>query len=530
MKVLFWGPNSAEIISKLEEYDGDLRYLSISNWEELKASLESAEMSIMIIDIDDKLDSIQQMANELKQQFSHCLLLLSFQSLDVKQLKQLQQTVPEVNGFLKRPHQPAKLLELIQGYASQLLTDHPANMKKGGTEDIDVGASLNSLNLRPAQEVAVEEKQADKTVMSEETNRPEELAISFSYDDLEETENSAEEKTSLDNINDEKEGFALNDSTHEGEIEVHSSTQVNPLANEQSSEGDPEEAERTLELKGQGSVDSSEKDSSDIPLPEVPDHLDLESSISQQVKNASGNVETSQGDRVLDTDIGQAPPPLMELAELKKESESISRHHSEELLHLKATIESLREDREMLIKKLDEQTKGANESKYRLNGLQAELDEAKIELIFLKKRSVKEVDNLRYTTQLAQQKKDILLEKNKQLRRDVERAKGQVQFDMQKVQEREKALESQLELLKVDSENLLKNRDQKILELKRKIDTLEFDLETVSEKEKRAKEDRYLLEDRLEKVMETLRRTIGNLDEDLLAEKSEDQDKKLTEL
>ena len=142
----------------------------------------------------------------------------------------------------------------------------------------------------------------------------------------------------------------------------------------------------------------------------------------------------------------------------------------------------------------------------------------------------KEVDALRYTTQLAQEKKDILLEKNKRLKQELKMIKGRVKFDTLKIHGREKELEGQLELLKVDSENLLKNRDEKILELKRKIDTLEFDFETMVEREKRALKDKSLLEERLEQVMGVLRRTVGNLDEDLLVEKSEDLDKKLTEL
>ena len=225
---------------------------------------------------------------------------------------------------------------------------------------------------------------------------------------------------------------------------------------------------------------------------------------------------------------GQAEKSFLNLDdELKKDKESISQHHSDELLRLKVTIENLREDRDVLLKKYEDEERKSNEHRLRANRFQSEIDELKIENLFLKKRYEKELDDLRYVRKLNQEKIDVILEKNKQLKHDLSNEKNRVMFDLKKIREREKKLESQLQLLKIDSESLIKSRDELILELKGKVNTLEFDLETISQKEKESSEGKYILENRLKNVMRVLRRTIGNLDEDLLAETQDDEDKKL---
>ena len=607
MKVLFWESDSEELISRLQGHGDGFHYLGISSWEELEESLKSPEMSIVIIDIDDKFDSILSIAQKLQEQFSHCPLLLSFQSLVPKQLKQLQQKAPEVDGFLKRPHEPAKLHEMIQDYASRLLKDHPADMKQGGTEEIDVDATLNSLNQQ-----GEEQEEGTKFL---EAYGDEKTSISFGDSGTEEGQGDGKERPPSDNLGptkgveidissqvsfetkdeqspgrdatkvfeahgDESTSVSFSyDGTEEGQgdgkegppsddlgptkgVDLDISSQVSFETKDEQSPG--RDATKVFEAHGdestsisfsydgteEGQGDEKERSPSDDLAPTEGGEIDISSQVSFETKDeqspeSGGKADEDQGgessliltgaqgagsseEESIGTDLN--PPSLTNITELKKESESISQHHSDELLRLKASIQNLREDRGRLVKKLEDWEKEGHESSYKLNTLQAELDEVKIELIFLKKRYGKEVDDLKYTTKLAQEKRDILMEKNKRLKQEVEVVRGRVKFDTLKIQEREKELESQLELLKMDSENLLKNRDKKILELKRKIDTLEFDFETILEREKRTKEDKSLLEDRLERIMGSLRRTVGNLDEDLLAEKGEDQDKKLTEL
>ena len=69
-----------------------------------------------------------------------------------------------------------------------------------------------------------------------------------------------------------------------------------------------------------------------------------------------------------------------------------------------------------------------------------------------------------------------------------------------------------MELLKADTETQIRNRDLKILELKRKIDTLEFDIESIQMKEQKTVDSNFAMEERMERVINTLRRAIGELE------------------
>jgi len=50
------------------------------------------------------------------------------------------------------------------------------------------------------------------------------------------------------------------------------------------------------------------------------------------------------------------------------------------------------------------------------------------------------------------------------------------------------------------------------LELKRKIDTLEFDIESIQLKERKTVDNNYAMEERMDRVINTLRRAIGELE------------------
>ncbi len=204
--------------------------------------------------------------------------------------------------------------------------------------------------------------------------------------------------------------------------------------------------------------------------------------------------------------------------------------YKEEIMKLKATIENLKSDREDLIEKNHQANQLINEFKFRLTGIQADFDEAKIELDFIRKKFEKEREDYILSRDQALERRDLLLAKNEELKKELDLQTQKVKFDVQKAKEREKVLEGQLELLKADSESLIKSRDKKILDLKRSIDSLEFDLETLSESERKSRSEKVNLEEKLNRIMSTLRRTIGSLDEEILSEKIVDRDKNLTEL
>ena len=125
-----------------------------------------------------------------------------------------------------------------------------------------------------------------------------------------------------------------------------------------------------------------------------------------------------------------------------------------------------------------------------------------------------EIEDLKYRTSLSEEKKSMSDEKAKLADMRREKLEQKVRIDFNQVKQREKELESKLELLSMDVESQVHSRDHKILELRRKIDALEFNMENASIKEQRSHDDKRKLEDRLNKIMKTLRHSIKNLEDD----------------
>ncbi|MCY4643721.1 MAG: hypothetical protein OXB88_03800 [Bacteriovoracales bacterium] len=589
MKVLFWCTDSQSVTTKLRQLKGDFEYLSVLSREELENILGEREMSLVIINGDEGPHDIQKTIGELKEEYSHCSFFISSSdSSDSQKMKRFQGEEIPIDGFLKRPYEAKKILELADKHYAQLLADDPVDMTKGGTDIIDVEATFCGDLAKKAQGGSDSSPQeGDSTEGEDETKVL--FGLSSSGQDSKPEKNSKAkniEMTSILNVEGLKEEVALEDRDDEGTVEIYTSSEIKAQDSSETEYDEEDQAKKylneesivlkeevpELDMSMNTSLFSLNDDSEELEeveekeekttllVPEDDGDLDEDALVDIGEPQGGGSEgqedlipEDSQEDgenKILlnqggedevgglpqEKEGGKEPPPFlsdtleqpdMDLAQMKRDSEDISRHYNDDLLHLKATLESLKEDRGMLQKKLSEEEKRSNELRFKLNRLQAEFDEGKIEIVFLKKKYEKELDNLNYKAKLAMEKKDILLEKNKQLHQELEMARNLRSFDTKKIREREKELEGQLELLKIDSEGLIKSRDKLILELKRKIDLLEFDFETVSKGEKKAKEDKYLLENRLDRIMETLRRAIGSIDEDILTENIEDQDKKL---
>ena len=186
-----------------------------------------------------------------------------------------------------------------------------------------------------------------------------------------------------------------------------------------------------------------------------------------------------------------------------------------ELARLQGTIRQLREEREELLKEIHELKTDSKLGDQERLGLQAELDEAKIEIQILKKRSHDEVDELKYQLRLSEEKKQIFEERSRSVQKEFDRLNQKVRIDINQVKQREKELESQLELVTMDSQSQVKSRDMKILDLKRKIDALEFNMENASIREIKSREDKEKVEERLEKIMRTLRGSLKSLESDV---------------
>lgn len=199
----------------------------------------------------------------------------------------------------------------------------------------------------------------------------------------------------------------------------------------------------------------------------------------------------------------------------REELVSVSQYAEDELLRLQGTIRQLREEREEFLKEIDTLKSELKLKDQDKTTIDAELDELKIELSILKKRHLSEMEELRYQWRLSEEKKDMYEQRAKNAQKEIDRLSSKIHIDINKVKQREKELESQLELVTMDSESKVKSRDMKILELKRKIDALEFNMENVAIREQKLKDDKVKIEERLDKIMKTLRGSIKLLEDDV---------------
>ncbi|AUN98730.1 hypothetical protein DOM21_07435 [Bacteriovorax stolpii] len=188
---------------------------------------------------------------------------------------------------------------------------------------------------------------------------------------------------------------------------------------------------------------------------------------------------------------------------------------TEDSMRFQATIRALREEREELLSQIKTLKADSKEFEQDNLTLKANLDEAKIEITILRKRHMVELEDLKYRLTMSEEKKALADEKARQAELRREKLEQKVRIDFNQVKQREKELESKLELLSMDVDSQVQSRDQKILELRRKIDALEFNMENASIKEQKSLEDKRKLEDRLGKIMKTLRHSIKNLEDDI---------------
>lgn len=193
----------------------------------------------------------------------------------------------------------------------------------------------------------------------------------------------------------------------------------------------------------------------------------------------------------------------------------VQTYAQEEMVRHQGLIRQLREEREDLLKQIQELKTSMRMGESENLGLRAELDELKIEKSIMKKRHHQEMEELRYSVKLAEEKREIFEERARKVQKEFDKLNHKVRIDFNTVKQREKELEGQLELLKMDSQSQVESRDKKILELKRKIDALEFNMENAHIKEQKSKEDKVKLEDKLHKVMKTLRSSIKVMEDDL---------------
>ena len=232
-----------------------------------------------------------------------------------------------------------------------------------------------------------------------------------------------------------------------------------------------------------------------------------------QILTANRQSESSANkfDDVIDISVGEDDGPMI----IGSEKIPTASLNENDLVRLQATIRHLKGERESLLKEVESLKEQKREIAQENIGLRAEIDDLKIEISIIRKRHEKEGDQTKEQLQLHEERKSMYEEKLKQYQKEIERLNHKLRVDFTKVKQREKELESQLELHAMDSENQIKSRDKKILDLKRKIDSLEFNMENASIREQKFREDKDKIEERMNKIIHTLRNSINVLEDDL---------------
>lgn len=180
-----------------------------------------------------------------------------------------------------------------------------------------------------------------------------------------------------------------------------------------------------------------------------------------------------------------------------------------------STIRSLREERDSFIDEINVLKASLKHYEQDILGLRANLEESRIEVGILRKRHQSDIEDYKYQFNVLEDKKNRAIEAAKLSEEKRVRLEQRVRIDFNQIKHREKELESKLELLTMDVDAQINSRDHKILELRRKIDSLEFNMENASIREQKTIDDKRKLEDRLNKIMKTLKNSMKTLEEEI---------------
>ena len=205
----------------------------------------------------------------------------------------------------------------------------------------------------------------------------------------------------------------------------------------------------------------------------------------------------------------------------------LGRSDHSQALHHQGLIRQLREEREELLREIRELKTADKAFERDYLGLKAELEDANIGLGIAQKRHVDEIEEIKYQKSLAEEKNLFAQEKMRKLQKEYNQLEEKVRFDFNNVKERERALQSRLEIMEMDSEAQLTSRDKKILELKKKIDQLEFNMENAAIREKKFQDEKNKVEDKMNRIMKNLRCSMELFDEEIVEGKRATDRKKV---
>lgn len=318
----------------------------------------------------------------------------------------------------------------------------------------------------------------------------------------------------LDNVSFEDDDFAIDDDSDDKLMDINKidlSENKNEIVDD---EIDFATNEKASKLPEKPDMDSLQFDNS---AENTNDQIGALNTTTKSIEGPDNNDNTKEGLVFANVEnqqsISSHERPLG--ADSIEDHKLVSGHHQNELLRLQTIIRQLREEREELLENINTLESDKKVLDRDNLGFRAEVDELKIELGIIRKRHREELEEIKYKNRISEEKKLLAQEKSKKLDRELSRLQQRIHIDLNKVRQREKELESKLELAKIDSDSQVKARDQKIIELKRKIDQLEFNMENVAMKEQQSRTEKIRTEERLSRIMKTLRGSIELLEDDI---------------
>ena len=204
-----------------------------------------------------------------------------------------------------------------------------------------------------------------------------------------------------------------------------------------------------------------------------------------------------------------------ETEEHHEAKEALDVFHDTEVTQPQAIIKELKVEREGLIhriEKMEMQERTWHEQRYRL---EEELKEEKIKNQVLREKHLEEMEESKQQIIILEEKKMILEKRSQDLKEELDGLGQEIRIDFNRVKQKEKELENQLEFTMMDAQAQIQGREKKIIELKKKIDQLEFNMENMAIKEKRFTGDKYRLEEGLVRTLKTLQNSVQMLEDSL---------------
>ncbi len=416
-------------------------------------------------------------------------------------------------------------LDLDVGTDAGTSLDLDVGTDAGTSLDLDVGTDAGTDSGLSLEESADETEDAELDLSTgEEVDS--ELDLSKDEEVASELDLSADEKAGpeLDLSEDEEVASALDLSADEkasSELGLSEDEEVASALDLSADEKASSELDLSTEKEAASELDLSEDEevASALDLSaeeEVASELDLSEDQEVDFEKKPGPEEEAP---VSELEFGSSEESTPEPQATPSEHDSFAEKappsfYEGEALRFQATIGQLRKERDKLLAEIREAQTSIRLTEQDNLGLRSELDESKIEISILKKRHEEEVSELKYKLRFSDDKRMLSEEKSSKLQKEFDRLQQKVRIDFEQVTKREKTLESQLELVQMDSDAQLKTRNQKILELKRKIDQLEFSMENAWIKEQKSKDDKLRLQEGLERLAKTLKTSVESLEED----------------